>query len=126
MCAIWRSLAVVVLTLSWAVAPVTASAQSYGAIAYAPANGHWGWWRNAGTRRGAETGALRECQNAGGGRNCRVALWFSNACGALAVGPNGWGTGWGSTVTRAHAEALQVCQRHSRGCRIRMDVCSPS
>lgn len=103
--------------------PVAAQAQSFGAIAYSPPTGQWGWSHQYGDRASAEARALAECQGAAT-HGCRVAIWFNNACGALAVGPNGWGTGWGDVVGRAQAEAMGVCGQHSRGCTIRMDVCS--
>jgi serine/threonine-protein kinase len=116
-----------VLTRVLAVAlllPTLASAQSFGAIAYSPPTGQWGWSNNYADQASAEARALAECQGAAG-HGCQGAVWFSNACGALAVGPRGWGTGWGDTVARAHAEAVGVCSQYSEGCAVQMDVCSP-
>lgn len=102
--------------------PVHALADSYGALAYSPSTGASGWSHSYSTRSAAEASALRGC--APYARDCRVAIWFVNACGAIATGPDGWGSGWGNTRTRAEYEAMQVCNRHSRGCEIMRWQCS--
>mgnify|MGYP005852027927 CR=1 FL=1 len=69
---------------------------------------------------------MQECRSAAGrARDCASGVWFRNACGALATGPRGWGSGWGSTQSRANAEALGVCRRYSRGWSVRLRFCSP-
>lgn len=116
--------AALALVLSAPALPGAAAAQSFGAIAYSPATGQWGWARNFTTRAGAQNRALAECRSAARGRSCQVAVWFRNACGSLAIGPNGWGSGWGNTRARAQAEARGACNRYSRNCAIRLTTCS--
>jgi len=101
---------------------ISATAQNYGAIAYAPHTGGYGYSYDYGSRGAAESRALAECQSSSGG--CVVALWFQNACGAVAAGPSGWGSGWGSNQARADLEAIAVCNQYSAGCRIRVQVCT--
>ena len=64
--------------------PALAVADSYGAIAFSPSTRADGWSNSFSTRADAERRALRECSARA--RDCRVAIWFKNACGALAVG----------------------------------------
>lgn len=100
-----------------------AQAQSYGAIAYSPSSGAHGYSFGYRNQAGAQQRALRECNARG--RGCRVAIWYKNACGAVAVAPNGsWGSGWGNSKQRANSEALRVCGRYSGGCRVRLNACS--
>ncbi len=100
----------------------TASAQNYGAIAYSPDTGGYGYSYDYRSRGEAESRALGECQARSYG--CVVAIWFQNACGAVAAGPNGWGSGWGSSQRRADLEAINVCNQYSGGCTIQVQVCT--
>ena len=113
-----------VLAIAFAtLAPAMAVADSYGAIAYSPTTRADGWSHAFSTRADAERRALRECS--GRARDCRVAIWFKNACGSLAVGRNGgWGSGWGSDRRRAELEAIGVCNQNTGGCRVARWVCS--
>lgn len=102
-------------------APALAAADSYGAIAYSPTTRADGWSHSFSTRRDAERRALGECDAS----DCRVAIWFKNGCGALAVGNRGgWGSGWGGDRRRAEYEAVNSCNRYTRGCRVTRWVCS--
>ncbi|GEO83074.1 MULTISPECIES: DUF4189 domain-containing protein [Alphaproteobacteria] len=103
--------------------PAAAFADSYGAIAYSPSTRADGWSHSFSTRADAERRALRECSNRASG--CRVAIWFKNGCGALAVGQDGgWGSGWGGDRRRAELEAISVCNQHAAQCRVTRWVCS--
>ena len=66
-----------------------ASAEYFGAIAYSPTSGVYGFSYDHGSRRDAEARAISECRMRG--RGCKIAIWFKNACGSVAVGSNGWG-----------------------------------
>jgi len=100
--------------------PAVAHADWFGAIAYNPGSGAYGYSIDYPDRYGAENRALYEC---GGG--CRVAVWFRNACGALAVGYNGgWGSGWGSSRQRGEYEAINACSRYTSNCAIRAWACT--
>ena len=98
--------------LAGAMAPGAAMARDYnGAIAYSSATGAHGYSYDYDTRDGAEQRALNECAGYGGG--CEAALWFRNACGALAVGADGWGTGWDINRSGAESNAIAKCSQFS-------------
>ena len=81
-----------------------AAVDRYAVIAYSPVTGWTGWANNASTMEEATHVALGNCQRHGAG--CTVAGWTRNRCVALALGPNGWGSDWGSTATAAQTAAL--------------------
>jgi serine/threonine-protein kinase len=115
------------LLLAWvllaAAGSGSAAAQSnYGAIAYSPSTGAHGWSYDYASRAAAENVALANCRRHAG--DCVVPIWFRNACGALAVGTNGYGSGWGSKRRLAESFALRTCRKHTRGCRIRRWACT--
>jgi hypothetical protein len=67
---------------------------NFGAIAYSPSSGAHGWSYDYPSRAVAEEVALTNCRQHAG--DCVVPIWFRNACGALAVGSSGYGSGWGT------------------------------
>lgn len=99
-----------------------AAAASYGAIAISPDSGATGWSHGYSSRSGAEAEAQQNCD--GYADDCQVALWFKDACGAVARGSDGWGSGWGNNQRRAEHEALKSCARHSDECRVIRWQCS--
>jgi len=102
---------------------VQSASAGYGAIAYSPSSGAWGYSYNYGSRGAAEGRALRECRVRGSG--CRSIVWFRNACGALASGNgNAYGWAWNTSRATARRRALRECRARTSGCRIRVDVCS--
>lgn len=109
--------------LLMAAAPPGAMAQSYGAIAYSPVAGEWGWARNHRSRLAAEGAALAQCR-AAAGRGCRVAVWFENACGALATGAAGFGAGWAGAQAQAEGSALAACRAQTGQCQVRLRFCT--
>jgi serine/threonine-protein kinase len=96
----------------------------YGAISYSPSTGAHGWSKNYKTQSAAEARSQRECESYAGTGDCTILVWFRNACGALAVGPNGYGSGWGATRPLAESQALQSCGQYSSGCTIKQLVCT--
>ena len=97
-------------------------ANRFGAIAYSPSTGSHGWSYDYASREEAERVAVANCaQHA---RDCNVPIWFQNACGALAVGPSGYGSGWAINQGLAEAYALGVCGQHSASCSVRRWVCT--
>lgn len=94
----------------------------YGAIAYSPSTRAHGYSYDYPTRWEAEDRALAECRRHAG--DCLIPVWFRNACGALATGPSGYGSGWGTNRNLAESYALQTCRRHSGGCSIMRWVCT--
>jgi hypothetical protein len=99
-----------------------ARADLYGAISLSPANGATGWSFDFTSRWEAEDVSQRNCYRHAS--DCRVAIWFKNACGAVARGPQGWGADWAETPYLAQSAALASCARHSGGCRVIRWQCS--
>ena len=97
---------------------------TFGALAYCTTNGSYGFSYNFPSRSEAEARARQECLNYSGGANCIVLVWFQNGCGALATGPNGYGSGWGSNQGIAENYAIQSCSQHSANCQVAVTVCS--
>jgi serine/threonine-protein kinase len=96
---------------------------NYGAIAYSPSTGAYGWSYDHVSQASAVSAALAECSQRAG--DCQVPLWFRNACGALAVGSGGgFGTGWGTSRGIAERYALRVCRQHAGSCSVRRWVCT--
>lgn len=100
----------------------SAPSARYGAIAYSPASGLYGYSDNYPNRAQADQRALRECGQA----DCVVASWFWNQCGALAAGDNGtWGAEAGSSEARAQSLALARCDREGgNNCQIKISHCA--
>ena len=95
----------------------------YGAIAYSPSTGAYGWSYDHVSRAAAEGAALAQCNQRAG--DCQVPLWFQNACGALAIGDGGgWGTGWGTSRGLAEGYALQTCRQYTGNCSVRRWACT--
>jgi len=92
----------------------------YGAISYSPSTGAYGYSYDHYSKYNAERAARNQCAR----RDCVIPIWFKNACGALAIGSNGYGSGWGSTRARAKREALRSCRRYTGGCYIEKSVCT--
>lgn len=94
---------------------------NYGAIAITPDGESWGYSFDYPTREQAEKRALEEC----GLSNCRVQVWFKNACGAVARNEEGkLGWAWADTRKQAEAEAVAACgtgtcQVHTWACTTR-------
>jgi serine/threonine-protein kinase len=97
-------------------------ADSFGAISYSPETGATGWSFSYGNRRDAERKAQRSCnENAD---DCRVAIWFKNGCGAVAVGDDGWGSGWGYSRREARRQAIASCDQRTESCSVVRWQCS--
>jgi serine/threonine-protein kinase len=99
----------------------------YGAIAYSPSTRAHGWAYDYGSRGEAEQRALDQCNRHSDDRHaedCVVPVWFRNACGALAVGSEGYGSGWGVSRKAAETFAIQSCSRYSGECSIVRWVCT--
>jgi Domain of unknown function (DUF4189) len=97
--------------------------QSYGAIAYGPTSGNWGWSNKWGTKGGAERYALKKCAS----RDCRVVTWFNHQCGAVAAdnATGDYGYDSGTTKGRAEAGALNFCTSSGgSACKVLVSACS--
>ncbi len=115
-------IAAVLMGLGAMLAPGGAAAQNYGAIAYSPSTGADGWAVNYPSRAMAERVALQDCRRYAD--DCAVQLWFRDACGALAVGANGYGTGWGTSPGIADSYAIQTCRKYTSNCAVRRRECT--
>jgi serine/threonine-protein kinase len=94
----------------------------FGAIAYSPSTTAHGWAFDFGSQSEAEAAALTNCRQHAS--DCIIPIWFRNACGALAVGPSGYGSGWGVDRGTAEGYAMQTCRKYSKNCGIRRWVCT--
>jgi hypothetical protein len=118
-----RRLSTALLFIAFLSAGKVARAQEhFGAIAYSPSSGAHGYAFDFSTQAGAEARALAECNSKG--RGCQSAIWFRNACGAIAVGSSGWGSGWDENQQMAEQKALDKCKNYSRGCSVVRWVCT--
>jgi serine/threonine-protein kinase len=98
---------------------------NHGAIAYSPSTRAHGWSFDYASRKEADRIAVDRCRRHAD--DCIVAVRFRNGCGALAVGADGYGSGWGASRRLAERYALQSCSRYSDGCAVIRWVCtSPS
>ena len=100
-----------------------ALADSYGAIAYSPSTGAAGWSYAYNSRGDAETAARRNCDSSA--NDCRIAIWFRNGCGAVAVGNRGgWGSGWAYDRHGAQRQSIRSCRKQTGSCRVIRWQCS--
>jgi uncharacterized protein DUF4189 len=100
------------------------ASSTYGAIAFSPATGAWGDAFGYPSRGGAEQRALGECGRRA--RDCTVAVWFRDQCGAIASASGGvWASGLGKTAAAASADVMTDCRkRGAKSCESRHAVCS--
>ena len=94
----------------------------YGAIAYSPASGAFGYSDNYGSESQADNRALSEC----GKTDCVVASWFYNNCGAVVASADGtWGGGHGASLSSAINYAENACTRRGgTACVVKVTHCS--
>lgn len=115
------SVSLLCLLLGWGTS--RAAAQDYfGAIAFSPKTRAHGWAYDYASRSEAQARAMSECRRHAG--DCVDAVWFRNACGALAVGSKAFGAGWGSNRNLAERSALQSCRRFSDDCSVIRWICT--
>ena len=112
-----------VLVLAWSLAGAGVALAAFGAIAFSPQSGAYGYSYGAGTRAQAERVAMSNCRANGAG--CRLLVYFRNACGALAVGNgNGYGFAWAASRGPAEGRAMRECRNRTSSCRIVAWSCS--
>jgi Domain of unknown function (DUF4189) len=105
-----------------AITPTIANARdSYGAIAYSFETGASAWAHSFSSAAEAENFVLNRCYNSAD--DCK-SLWFKNACGAVAAGPDGWGSAWAPSSAGAQRKAIRSCSQYSDGCRVVRWQCS--
>ncbi|HEU0221632.1 MAG TPA: DUF4189 domain-containing protein [Paracoccaceae bacterium] len=103
----------------------TAASADFGAIYFSQDTGAYGYAWNYRSQEAAEDAAYEECRKQRA-RDCEMATWFSDACGALAIADgNGWGASWGNTIREAERKAMQTCKDFNNiGCRIEVSGCA--
>jgi Domain of unknown function (DUF4189) len=106
-----------------AIVPRLVAAQElFGAIAYSETAHKYGWASNFPGRDQATKAALDGC--AKHGPDCRVVLWFRNACGALVTGPTGHGAAWAENRSVAVNRATRLCAARSEACKLTRSFCT--
>jgi serine/threonine-protein kinase len=87
------ALAVVAVLALFASVQAARANEFFGAIAYSPSTGHYGYTYGRDCLANAEAGALQNCI----GADRRVVVWVSNGYAALAVSNDGrFGAAWSS------------------------------
>lgn len=121
---------IITLAAAFALLTTPLAAQQIGAIAYSVKSDKWGRSWGYSTRGEAEAVALKNCK-AQGGRNCTIALWLENSCGALARAKgtksiNQTGVSWGfDNEAGAKSRAIAECSKRNSGdCWVVTSVCS--
>ena len=96
--------------------------RTYGAIAYSPTSHSYGYAYRYASRAQAEAHARSEC----GKRDCVIATWYYNQCGALATSPNGaWAGRHAARIRRAQALAEAGCAKEGGNkCTVLVSHCS--
>ena len=96
---------------------------AFGAIAFSPSTGAYGYSHGASSQAKAEQTAARHCKARAS--DCRIIVFVKNGCAALAVGKgNRYGYGWTDTRPKAENRAMSECKSRTSGCKIRSWVCS--
>jgi hypothetical protein len=85
---------------------------TFGAIAYSPSSGAFGWAWNQTQIEDARNAAIRSCIR----NDCAgYVLWFKDGFGAVAKNQSGaWATSWGTTQTEAERGAVNRCEQLRR------------
>lgn len=100
-------------------APVMADGM-FGAFAFSPSTGQYGWSKNVGDEDGATTQAITGC----GVDDCEMVVVFPS-CAALSVG-DGFGMGFSKakSVEKSEETALQRCDEFTTNCIVSASLCN--
>ena len=95
-----------------------------GALAHDDSSGKYGLSSNEDTQGKADDVALKEC----GSDKCKIVFrTVARECGAIATADTGTGWGGGKRTQRAAAEldAVQNCQKRTKGqCKVKAGACN--
>ena len=107
------------LALSVSAAPAMAE-KLFGAIAFSPSTGQYGWAKNQTVEAGASDEAVSGC----GVDDCEAVVVFGN-CAALSVG-DGYSVGFSKakSVGKAEDAALAKCDEFTTNCIISASICN--
>lgn len=108
---------------------------NHGAIAVSTTTMQFGTSSMLDSRNKARKEAMAACREEVDGvkpDDCKIGVWFYDACGALALDraartvDNAWGAAWAGTQQVAEEKAMENCRRHSRSgkCSIADSYCS--
>ena len=104
-----RNVTLAVVLSAVALLSASQARADFGAIAYSPATGNYGYSYNASSQRAAERRALDECDRS----DADVFVVVENGYAALAVGGDGsYGYAWGTSQAIAEGIALRKCLQH--------------
>jgi Domain of unknown function (DUF4189) len=76
------------------------------------------------SRSAAEKSALKMCRRNGGGKTCRVELYYDNQCGVMAWGDDYYTTANAEDLEDATQMALGSCARKTAHCKVFYANCS--
>lgn len=105
----------------------------YGAIAFSSSTFAYGYAYSQPSQDDAELTALEYCKkNKLAPKDCKVQLWFSDACGSLALKAEGksddaWGMDWANSKSAAAKKALKICNKSATGgtgCKTEVTICA--
>jgi hypothetical protein len=92
----------------------------WGAVAFNPLTGAYGWAHSHFSEGDAANAAQNGC-----GYNCTEVKTFYNQCGAAAIGANGgYGYGFGNSQGQAQSIAMSYCNNYDYGCQPLVWACS--
>jgi hypothetical protein len=98
-------------------------AMRWGAIAYG--GGGFGASTDMASVAKAKKAALRACRDSGGGKNCKVALAYSDQCAAYAIGDDySVGVARSPIPQEAHTLAITSCAESTSNCKVTYSACS--
>ncbi len=73
----------------------------------------------------AVSGALRQCEESGGGGACRIRMTYRNQCAAYATGEDRYvGISHAASITKAMQLALRSCRALTSHCTVAYGACS--
>ncbi|MEV6276022.1 DUF4189 domain-containing protein [Nocardia sp. NPDC051832] len=105
----FATLAAIMLASLWSVMataiPAHAQGGSYGGIAVAMSNHHFGFNTGGSNHGQAQEMAVSACLQFGGNSDCHPVLTWRNGCGALAISRTHWSYGSGASVRDASNRA---------------------
>lgn len=95
----------------------------WGAIAYG--GGGFGAAKDMASTAKAKKAALRACHDSGGGKNCKIALSYSDQCVAYAMGDDySVGVARSPMSEEAYAMAIDSCAESTTNCKVTYSACS--
>jgi hypothetical protein len=118
------NLAAALVTVALSLGAAAPALAGFGALAFDESSRKYGLSSNEDTQTKADDVAMKEC----GSDKCKIVFrTVARTCGAVALAETGTGWGAGKRPNRAAAEldAMQNCQKRTKGqCKIRAAECN--